>query len=188
MLLTVGRDVSLFIHDVSRAGRLHRRPLKRAKSRSSVIHSQPDSIANAAKYASGIKLPKVSASRYSCVNISQCRGPGLTGIHWGWPLITLTNVNASSGGLGRMKTRGWVTMRRNPLNTRSETANASSPPSTASSHGLQDPCSGVSSRYAATRTFTSGRTMIPFDEIKQRGRIAQGHTGHKSCPMVQRQI
>ena len=44
-------------------GRLHRKPSKRAKSPSKVIHSQPNSMAKAARYASVIRLPRVSASR-----------------------------------------------------------------------------------------------------------------------------
>lgn len=42
---------------VSIRGCRQRRPGKRAKSLSVVIHSQPDSMASAAKYASGIRFP-----------------------------------------------------------------------------------------------------------------------------------
>src|SRR5207302_1269262 len=65
------------VHFAARGWR-QRKPGKRAKSRSVVIHSLPDSIARAAKKASGTKLPFAPAFWQSPVKISQCRGPAAT--------------------------------------------------------------------------------------------------------------
>jgi hypothetical protein len=50
--------------------------LKRLKSRSVVTHSQPASMASAARLASGTRLPFALASAHSRQEISQCRAPG----------------------------------------------------------------------------------------------------------------
>ena len=113
-----------------RGGMRQRRPGKRAKSPSSVIHSQPDSMAIAAKYASGMRFPFASAFMHRPEKISQWRRPGLTGTACGCASRTLANLMACSRGDGRAKMRGSVTMRRKPLTTRPDVPNGSWPVNT----------------------------------------------------------
>lgn len=60
------------------SGCRQRRPLKRLKSLSVVIHSHPDSIAIAARYASGTRFPFAPISTHRRRNSSQWRVPGST--------------------------------------------------------------------------------------------------------------
>ena len=66
------------------SGCRQRSPGNRAKPRSAVTHSHPDSIARAAKKASGTRLPFAPACRHSRVKIDQCCAPGNTGRQIGW--------------------------------------------------------------------------------------------------------
>lgn len=52
-------------------GRRHRKPGKRAKSPSVVIHSHPDSTAIAASHASWTRLPVTAAARHRCSKIAK---------------------------------------------------------------------------------------------------------------------
>ena len=103
-----------------------RRPGKRLKSRSVVIHSFPDSIASAARYASKTRLPFAPAARQSRSKVGQWRGPGATITAFGCARSASTNASACSVGAGGSNTRGCVATRTTPARTSSDRPNGSS--------------------------------------------------------------
>ena len=129
----------------SASGWRQRRPGNRLKSRSVVIHSQPDSIANAARYASATRLPFAPALRHRRSKISQRRAPGDTMTALGWARRASANSRARSIGAGGEKTRGCVATRTNPLRTSSDSPIGSSDPTADANHARYRGWSGAPS-------------------------------------------
>ena len=132
----------------SSSGCTQRRSGYPAKLRSALTHVAPCSIASAARNTSGIWFPLASILRQSSAKIVQCRYPGSTTTVEGDRCRTSRNSRATSRGLGCVKIRGWVTTRRNPLDTIAGMPKGSGPRSAASSHDRQASCWGDSGRCA----------------------------------------
>src|ERR1700685_3368898 len=84
----------------SACGKRHRKPGNRAKSRSSVIHSQPHSMARAAYQAAVTVLPRVFVSMHKRLKMSQCRSRGSTIWQCGCLSKSSQKPNAAESELG----------------------------------------------------------------------------------------
>lgn len=121
-------------------GCCHVSPGKRAKSRSVVIHVQPDSIARAANQASVTRLAFAFVVLQSRTKEDQCLGEERTTRQFGCCCIDSVNAIASPSAVGSLKILGCVVMRMTLVSTCSEIAKAVSAFTSSNNQARNMPC------------------------------------------------
>ncbi len=175
------RSITATLHDVSRVGRLYRNPSKREIP----IESNPFT-AELDGQSSKIRVRYQVAPDFG-VQIQSCQYLLMLGPRADWNTLGLDSEHVCELQCLVRRTRADENARMgDDAEESTQYQIRDSEGLVPAKHGLKprpaEACSEASSRYAATRTLTSGRIMSLFNEIKQRGRIDQIHTGHNSVP------
>jgi len=163
-------------------GGLHFSPVKRPKSPSVVTHSLPDSMASAARYASGYEITSsvgVSAKprEYGPVPLAwrYAHAVGLGPYHFG-------KLECRIERSWRVEHPRWVTIRRNPLSTRSEMPKELSEFTRSLKPGFYDGVVWRVSRKAWTNMLTSRRNTRLLMRSRRAAASSRSTPGWSPCP------